>query len=147
MVRPQHQDPTPAELEVLEAFWKDERPKTVRDVKTALDRNRPRAYTTVMTLMNVMVVKGLLNADTAKRPFVYSAAVTETKAKSRLLRDFCARVFNGSTDALVEGLLREVKPNSNELRRINKAIEKYAQTKEGIQCESSNSCQAPSPVK
>jgi BlaI family transcriptional regulator, penicillinase repressor len=125
MARPTSQDPTPAELEILEVLWKHNTPKTVRDVKIALDADRKRAYTTVMTLMNTMVAKGLLATEKEKRPFAYSAAIPPKKAKAHFLRDLWLRVFGGSTSDLVGGLLEEVEPNNEELARIKRTIEDY----------------------
>ena len=53
MARPRNEHPTPAELEVLHVLW-EEGPKTVRGVKDTLDTHRPRAYTTVMTVMDTV---------------------------------------------------------------------------------------------
>ena len=128
-------------------FWKDGHPKTVREVKAALDNKRPRAYTTVMTLMNVMVVKALLKTDATARPFVYSAVARREKTKAHLLRDLWVRVFGESAGALVEGLLKETKPNRDELDRINRAIDRYTHTKEGFQCQFSNSSHNPSSTE
>ena len=59
MARPRHNNPTPAELEVLQIIW-EHGPRTVREVMNLLKPKRPRAYTSVMSLMSVMAEKGLL---------------------------------------------------------------------------------------
>jgi len=60
MPRPRSEHPTPGELEVLQVLWR-RGPSTVREVMNELNRSRPRAYTSVMSLLNVMVDKGWLN--------------------------------------------------------------------------------------
>jgi predicted transcriptional regulator len=60
MARPRHEQPTPAELEVLKILWDREGPSSVRDVLEIVNRHSapPRAYTSVMSLLNVMTDKG-----------------------------------------------------------------------------------------
>ena len=55
MPRSKSQYPTPAELEALQVLWQ-RGPSTVRDVMEALEKTRRgRAYTSVMSLLNLMV--------------------------------------------------------------------------------------------
>ena len=73
MARPKHQHPTPAELEVLKILW-EAGPLTVRAVMESLKKRRKRrAYTTVMSLLNVMTDKGLLRRKPKGRAFLYTA--------------------------------------------------------------------------
>ncbi len=130
MVRPRHENPTPAELEVLRVIW-DRGPSTVREVMNALNQERPRAYTSVMSLMNVMAEKGLLRTQPQGRAFVYSAQISQARTQSDIVRDLLRRVFDGSASALVMHLLEEAKPDSKELDEIRKTISKFAQKKGG----------------
>ena len=71
--------PTPAELEVLQVLW-DSAPLTVREVMKELNkRQRTRAYTSVMSLLNVMGDKGLLVRKPFGRAFKYRVAKTREK--------------------------------------------------------------------
>lgn len=126
MARPRHENPTPAELEVLQVIW-EQGPSTVRAVMTALNRVRPRAYTSVMSLMNVMADKGLLSQKPEGRAFLYSARITQQKTQSRLLRDLLNRAFDGSASALVTHLLQQAKPDQAELDEIQKTIQRFEQ--------------------
>ena len=124
MVRPRHDNPTPAELEVLEVIWGNG-PTTVREVMTALNKQRPRAYTTVMTLMNVMVEKKLLAQSPKGRAYVYDAKVSRAKTRSRMLKDMVSRVFDGSASALVTHLLNDAKPTDEELAAISETLAEF----------------------
>ncbi len=117
MARPRHINPTPAEFEVLEFIW-NHGPSTVREVMTALNERRPRAYTTVMSLMNVMAEKALLTRKPKGRAFIYDAKVSQSKTRSRMLKDLVSRVFDGSASALVTHLLHDAKPTDEELDDI-----------------------------
>ena len=124
MARPRHEHPTPAELEVLQVIWQ-QGPSTVREVMTELNRNRPRAYTSVMSLMNVMAQKGLINQKPQGRAFVYSANVTQNKTQDRLVGDLLNRAFDGSASALVAHLLQQARPDGEELKEIRKSINEF----------------------
>jgi BlaI family penicillinase repressor len=130
MARPRHENPTPAELEVLQVIW-EQGPSTVRQVMTALNQERPRAYTSVMSLMNVMVEKGLLSQKAKGRAFVYSAKVSQARTQSQIVGDLLSRVFDGSTSALVAHLLEQAKPDGEELTEIRKTIAEFARKKGG----------------
>jgi len=124
MARPRHKNPTPAELEVLQIIW-EHGPCTVREVMNLLKPKRPRAYTSVMSLMNVMAEKGLLNQKPKGRAFIYSAKVSRAKTQSSMLGDLLNRAFDGSANALVAHLLEQAEPNSEELDEIHKTITRF----------------------
>jgi len=131
MARPRHENPTPAELEVLQVIW-DQSAGTVREVMTVLNRVRPRAYTSVMSLMNVMVEKGLLKQTQKGRAFVYWAKVSQEHTQSRLLQDILTRAFDGSAKALVTHLLQQAKPDQAELDEIQKTIQDFERKEGGV---------------
>lgn len=130
MARPRQKNPTPAELEVLQLIW-EHGACTVREVMNLLKPQRPRAYTSVMSLMNVMAEKDLLNQKPKGRAFVYSAKVSRDKTQSSMLSDLVNRAFDGSANALVAHLLEQTGPNSEELDEIHKTIAKFARKKGG----------------
>jgi BlaI family penicillinase repressor len=130
MARPRHKNPTPAELEVLHIIW-EHGPCTVREVMNLLKPKRPRAYTSVMSLMNVMAEKGLLNQKAKGRAFIYSAKVSRAKTRSSMLGDLLNRAFDGSANALVAHLLEQAEPNSEELDEIHKTITRFTRKKGG----------------
>ena len=131
MARPRTVHPTPAELEVLKILW-DRGPSTVRDVLDVFcEQRRARAYTTVMSLLNVMADKNLVKRERAGRAFVYRANLPREKTLSRMVGDLCRRAFEGSASTLVTHLLDQAHPDEHELREIRAAIDSYRQTRGG----------------
>jgi len=130
MARPRQENPTPAELEVLRVIWK-RGPSTVREVMTAINQDRPRAYTSVMSLMNVMVEKRLLATKPKGRAFLYSAKISQARTQSEIVKDLLGRVFDGSASTLVTHLLEQARPDSEELDEIRKTIAEFARKKGG----------------
>ena len=82
MPRPKEEQPTAGELEVLKVLW-DRGPSTVRDVMDVLKASRPRAYTSVMSLLNVMTDKGLLVRVPQGRAFVYKPKTDRSRTLRR----------------------------------------------------------------
>lgn len=131
MARPKQEHPTPAELQVLKILW-EQGPSTVREVMDTLKkRSRRRAYTSVMSLLNVMTDKGFLARRPKGRAFVYSARAGREKTLRRYVDDLLGRVFEGSASALVAHLLEQADPTSEELDEIRKAIESYREGEGG----------------
>jgi BlaI family transcriptional regulator, penicillinase repressor len=126
MPRPKHEHPTPAELEVLLLLW-EQGPATVRQVMEALNRSRPRAYTSVMSLLGVMTDKHLLRRRRKGRGFVYQPRVARERTLGRMLRDLLTRAFEGSAASLVARLLEESSPSPEELAEIHRTIDQFRQ--------------------
>lgn len=130
MPRPQSEHPTPAELEVLKVLWEDG-PCTVRDVLDRLNgQGRRRAYTSIMSLMNVMVDKRLLKRKPHGRAYLYEPRAPREKTLGDLVGDLWQRAFEGSATTLVTRLLEETQPTSAELEAIREAIEQYEAERE-----------------
>lgn len=122
MPRPSHDQPTPGELEILKILW-DEGPLSGRDVMEQLNTDgRERAYTSVTSLMNVMVDKRLLRRKPDGRAFLYSAAVPRKKALGNMLKDLIGRAFEGSASDLVAHLLNDGQLSDEELAEIRDTI-------------------------
>lgn len=129
MARPRSEGPTPAELEILRVLW-ERGPSTVREVLEPLNSLRKRAYTSVMSLMNVMEEKGLLSRAPRGRAFVYSAKATRRKTRSQMLKDVLNRVFDGSANLMVAHLLEQAKPSEEELEEIRRTVADFLDQEE-----------------
>lgn len=113
---------TEQELEIMKVIW--ERPSvTVRDVYEALREKKTVAYTTVMTMMNILETKGHLVKRPEGRAYVYEPSQAQTQVISGMVQDFVDRVFDGSAQPLVLSLLREKKLSREDLDEISRLIE------------------------
>jgi BlaI family transcriptional regulator, penicillinase repressor len=130
MPRPRHEHPTPGELEVLQILWQ-RGPSTVREVMEVLNRRRRRAYTSVMSLLEVMTAKSLLSREARGRAFVYRPTIARSKALGSMVHDLVSRAFEGSASDLVAHLLDQANPSSAELEEIRRLIAHYEQQQGG----------------
>ena len=125
MGRPRAEYPTPAELEVLRVLWGCDRHLVVRDVLDVISERQdpPRAYTSVMSLMNVMTDKGLLERTLQGRAFVYRPAVPRDQTLRSLLGETLERAYEGSARLLMAHLLDRSRPSKEELDQIRALLD------------------------
>jgi predicted transcriptional regulator len=143
MSRPRHEQPTPAELELLKILWDAHAPASVREVFTVVNRDAdsPRAYTSVMSLLNVMTDKGLVRRFPRGRAFLYEPVSPREQTLRSLLGETLRRVYNGSASLLVAHLLDQSHPSGEELKQIRSLLDDYqirhsASTREGgLRCK------------
>lgn len=83
------------ETAVLNVLWAQEKPMRVRDVHEVLTRDRELAYTTVMTVLDRLAKKGLVDRDLVNRAWQYRAHNTQAEVLAAELGDLLARVPDG----------------------------------------------------
>jgi BlaI family penicillinase repressor len=112
---------TEQELEIMKIVWQFER-ATVRDVYEALRERRKIAYTTVMTMMNILQEKNYLRKRAEERAYVYQATRPRSEVIKAMVGEFVDRVFNGSAEPLLVHLLRERRLSPKDLDKIARTI-------------------------
>ena len=108
------------ELAVMKVVWRFEE-ASVREVYETLRKQRPVAYTTVMTMMGTLEAKGYLKKRADGRAFRYRPARPEGRVITSLVREFVDRVFDGASRPLLAHLVvqgRLTKDEREELKRL-----------------------------
>ena len=72
-------DLAPLELDCMNVLWPLGE-ATVRDVQQALRPTRPRAYTTIMTILDRLAQKGVVQRQKAGRAWLYRANLSAASA-------------------------------------------------------------------
>ena len=116
-----HDQLTPLELELMKVLW-DGGPASVQEVQQRV--RRPLAYTTVQTMLNILVRKKRAKRTLVDRSYRYRAAASREKTVGRALRDLVDRMFGGSAEALVMSLVESDQLTPETLRRLNEMLEK-----------------------
>ncbi len=106
---------TPLELEIMQVLWQTG-PSTVADVQPRLKAEL--AYTTVQTMLNVLLRKGKVKRVQEGRAFRYRAAVSQERATGSALSDLVKRMFGGSSEALLMAMVDTQQISAAELARI-----------------------------
>lgn len=114
--------PTDRELEALKVLW-DEEHATVREVWRVLSAaDRDLAYTTVLSLMQVMEQKGLAGHRAEGKAYIYFPRVERKSVFRGLASGFLERVFDGAVDEYLVHALQGRRPSDAELDRLEKMI-------------------------
>jgi len=87
---------------------------TVREVYEALLENRRVAYTTVMTMMNILEAKGFLKKDKEDRAYRYRPSRAEQATITSMVAEFVDRVFDGASRPLLLHLVKSGKLTEKE---------------------------------
>src|ERR1700730_13541679 len=112
---------TGQELEIMKVIWKLGTP-TVRQVYETLMEHRKIAYTTVMTMMNILEQKGYLKKTQKDRASVYQATRPQKQVIRGMVREFVDRVFNGSAEPLLLHLVEDRRLSENDLDEIRRLM-------------------------
>jgi predicted transcriptional regulator len=103
------------EAAVMDRLWASDRPVSVRDVLEDLTRERPLAYTTVMTVMDKLHSKKLVRREKHGKAYLYAASSSREEHTAMLLDE----VLSASEDrsaALLHLLERLDRGEVDELR-------------------------------
>ena len=110
---------TPLELKIMQVLWQAG-PCTVADVQPLLEGDL--AYTTVQTMLNVLLRKGKVKRTQAGRAFRYRAVVSRERATGSALSDLAKRMFGGSGEALLMAMVDTRQITAEELARIARQV-------------------------
>ncbi len=113
---------TPLELEIMQVLWSDVSPTgcTVSDVQPKL--RATLAYTTVQTMLNVLLRKGKVVREQDGRAYRYRAAVSRERASGGALQDLLKRMFGGSPEAMLMAMVDSRQISAEELERVARRL-------------------------
>jgi BlaI family penicillinase repressor len=106
---------TPLELEIMQVLW-ETGPCTVAEVQPKLKAQL--AYTTVQTMLNVLLRKSKVKRVQEGRAFRYRPTVSRERANGSALHDMVKRMFGGSSEALLMAMVDARQIGAEELERV-----------------------------
>jgi len=121
---------TPLELEIMKVLWASGR-AGVQAVREALAPRRKLAYTTVQTRLNVRCRKGRVRRTLKDRAYVYQPVLTRRRALRQAVGDLVDRLFGGSAESLVVGLVESRHLTPEALARLTRALERERKDRDG----------------
>ena len=112
------------ESAIMDVVWAGDRAYLVREVRERLDYNRAVAYTTVMTVMNILHGKGVLRREKYGRAWRYWPAESREEHDARLM----AEVLRSGGDQRVTILRFLERVSDEEMASLRTALDDvYAQ--------------------
>jgi BlaI family penicillinase repressor len=112
---------TEQELEIMKVVW-ELQTATVREVYEKLLCQRKIAYTTVMTMMNILEEKGYLKKRAEEKAYLYRPTQAKGKVIKAMVQEFVGRVFNGSAQPLLVQLVKDRHLSQRDLEDITRQI-------------------------
>lgn len=94
-------DLAPLELDCMNALWPLGE-ATVREVQIAISEHRPRAYTTIMTILDRLAKKGVVARRKIGRAYLYRANLLADAARDAAVERLVTAFFGGSRQALAQ---------------------------------------------
>jgi BlaI family transcriptional regulator, penicillinase repressor len=96
-------DLAPLELDCMNTLWPVGQ-ATVREIRDLLAPRRPRAYTTIMTIMDRLARKGIVERRKVGRAYIYTPNLSADEARAQALGQVVENYFGGSKEALIAQL-------------------------------------------
>ncbi len=114
--------PTERELEALKVLWQQDE-ATVRQICDEIAATGEElAYTTVLSLLQVMEQKGLVSHRREGKAYVYLPLLEKEKTLRQLASGFLERVFDGSLDEYLVHALGSRRVSKTELQLLETMI-------------------------
>ena len=118
MARPKANELTQRELEVMQVFW-DQGLQTASEIQQQLEKQgRKLAYTTVATLVKILLDKKFIHQTNETRPFTYEPSRSFDDVSGSMVGDLISRLFGGSREQLLVRLMKQKKLTKKERKTL-----------------------------
>jgi BlaI family penicillinase repressor len=94
---------TRQELQIMKVIW-EMGAATVKNVYAVISKRKSTAYTTVLTIMNILESKGVLTHTKLGRAFIYKPVLSRKQATRNQVHDILERFFDGNPQKLIENI-------------------------------------------
>ena len=121
MPQKKNQDLFESEWSILNVVWEHE-PVAAPDVQEHLQEQKGWAYTTVKTLMDRMVKKGLLKTEKVRNLYLYRARVSRFEARKRELFKTLRRAFDGAFAPMMQFLVDADELTDQDIEALQKLL-------------------------
>ena len=114
--------PTDRELQALKILWQRGEATVKQVADTMNESGEQLAYTTVLSLLQVMEQKRLVKHRRVGKAYKYVASVERERTFRRLAAGFLDRVFDGAVDEYLVHALQSRRTSLEELDQLEKMI-------------------------
>ena len=122
-------EPSDAELEILQILWA-EQPASVRDVFEQISKQRKLSYTTVLTVLQRMTDKGLVERTKEGKAHLYLAVAKEQEVQLSLSERLLKTAYKGSGMNMALHALGQSKVSQAELAELQQWLNTQKSTED-----------------
>jgi len=114
---------TEGEWAIIQAVW-DNEPCAAPTVQEELEAQKNWTYSTVKTMMDRMVTKGLLKTERIRNFILYRSVITRIQAQKSEIMRTVKRAFDGALTPMMQFLLDNHKLSQKQLNELERLIKK-----------------------
>ncbi|MHC4461940.1 MAG: BlaI/MecI/CopY family transcriptional regulator [Planctomycetota bacterium] len=114
---------TEGEWAIIQAVW-DNEPCAAPTIQEELEAHKNWHYSTVKTLMDRMVAKGLLKTEKIRNLFLYRSAITRTEAQTGEIMRAVKRAFDGALTPMMQFLVDSDSLSKKQLGELETMIKR-----------------------
>ncbi len=111
---------TPLEFEIMRVLWDIGR-ANVQTVQQTLER--PLAYTTVQTMLNVLHRKGHVKRSLKQKAYFYRPSLSRADVVKQTMTDVLDKLFSGSASNMMMTLLKTKQLSPDDLARLRAMLD------------------------
>jgi len=112
---------TEGEWAIIHAVWENE-PCAAPTVQEQIENRKNWSYSTVKTMMDRMVTKGLLATERIRNLILYRSAITRRQAQKGEITRAIKRAFDGALTPMMQFLLDNNKLSQKQLTELESLI-------------------------
>ena len=112
---------TAGEWAIIQAVW-DNEPCAAPTIQEELEKKTGWSYSTVKTMMDRMVTKGLLTTQRIRNLILYSSVITKKEAQRGEIMRAVKRAFGGAMTPMMQFLLDSKSLTEEELDQLEAMI-------------------------
>jgi BlaI family penicillinase repressor len=117
-----------SEWAILQVVW-DREPCSAPEVQERLASRKKWAYTTVKTMMDRMVKKGLLNVEKIRNLNLYRSDVTQKQARKSEITRTIKRAFEGAISPMMQFLVENEDIPDADIDKLEKLIKEKKESR------------------
>ncbi len=122
--------PSELELQILGTLWRHGA-LTVREVLSRMPDEKPRAYTSILSVMQIMEKKGLLGRTREGLTDRWHPKVKETQILGPLMKRLVAHIFGGQASQAMQCLLQESDLDAGQVAEIRRLLDEHSAKPQG----------------
>lgn len=120
---------TKAEWALMQCLWQRGK-ASATELQRLLSEHQGWAYSTVKTMLDRMVEKGVVSAERTGNVYEYSARLRRQSAVGRVVDDVFDRVLEGSLSSFVSRLIENRRLSSKDVAELRDLLDRYDESSE-----------------
>ena len=114
--------PSQVEMQILSILW-EKGPLPVKDINASMPDKKKRAYTTVLTVLQLMEKKGLVTHARDGVRHIYRVKRSREKILKPFMKDLVSHVFGGNPASAMQFLMNDKKVSADDISKMRKMLD------------------------